>query len=90
MCPVLAWVVLCSPGVVLERPAAGGGRHRDKLVSSILGTRSHFFKSRESMCCTIFHTTRDVGNHPTYFRRKGEELLLRLAGSPVGLVELAE
>jgi len=59
VCPVLAGVVLCSPGVVLERPAAGGGRHRDKLVSSI-------------------------------FRRKGEELLLRLAGSPVGLVELAE
>ena len=46
VCPVLAGFVLCSPGVVLERPAGGGGRHRDKLVSSILGTRSHFFKSR--------------------------------------------
>ena len=27
--------------------------------------------------------------NPTYFRGEGEEFLLRLAGSPVGLVELA-
>jgi len=55
VCPGRAWVVLLSPGVVLERLV---GRHRDKLVSSI-------------------------------FRGEGEEFLLRLAGSPVGLVELA-
>ena len=34
VCPGRAWVVFLNPGIVLERP---NGRHRDKLVSSILG-----------------------------------------------------